>query len=146
MNDDSFDYTKVPHGFLHCGASHCAKSATCLRHLAYCHLPSRLESFRMLNPCRTVEGEAACKYFLPDEPVRYARGFMRTVKALTLGVAGTFRNRAISCLGRKNYYLTRRGERLLSPSEQQQIVHIARSLGVELDEYFDDYVFEHRWA
>ena len=22
----------------------------------------------------------------------------------------------------------------------------ARSLGVELDEYFDDYVFEHRWA
>lgn len=100
----------------------------------------------MLNPCRTVEGEAACKYFLPDEPVRYARGFMRTVKVLTLGVAGTFRNRAISCLGRKNYYLTRRGERLLSPSEQQQIVHIARSLGVELDEYFDDYVFEHRWA
>ena len=41
--------------------------------------------------------------------------------------------------------MKRKGETLLSPAEQQQVVALARKLGVRLDEYFDGYVEEYDW-
>ena len=51
----------------------------------------------------------------------------------------------ISYLGRKNYYLKRRGGSPLSPAEQQYIVALAKELGVVLEEYFDGYVESYNW-
>ena len=37
----------------------------------------------------------------------------------------------------------RKGETLLSPTEQQQVIAIARNLGLQRAEYFDAYVEEY---
>ena len=49
----------------------------------------------------------------------------------------------IGSWGVRRYYQKRKGETLLSPAEQQQVVALARKLGVRLDEYFDGYVEEY---
>ena len=53
--------------------------------------------------------------------------------------------RLIGSWGVRRYYQKRKGETLLSPAEQQQVVALARKLGVRLDEYFDGYVEEYDW-
>ena len=89
--------------------------------------------------------KGTCKLYRPNTKIQNAIGFMRTVNALTLRVVDTFRLRMISYLGRKNYYLKRRGGSPLSPAEQQYIVALAKELGVVLEEYFDGYVESYNW-
>mgnify|MGYP006979106524 CR=1 FL=1 len=43
----------------------------------------------------------------------------------------------------RRYYQKRKGETLLSPTEQQQVIAIARNLGLQRAEYFDAYVEEY---
>ena len=86
-----------------------------------------------------------CKYYRSNEKVRYAKGFLCTAGALAVSVSGTFRCRLIGSWGVRRYYQKRKGETLLSPAEQQQVVALARKLGVRLDEYFDGYVEEYDW-
>jgi len=52
----------------------------------------------------------------------------------------------IEYMGRKNYYLKRRGDMNLSPVEQRRIIAVAKELGVSLDEYFDGYVEDYNWG
>lgn len=77
--------------------------------------------------------------------MRYAKGFMCTINALTVRVANTFRYRMIGYLGRKNYYLKRSGKLALTPAEQQWIINTAKELGVIQSEYFDSYIVEYNW-
>ena len=86
-----------------------------------------------------------CDYFCSNEKVRYAKGFMCTINALTVRVANTFRYRMIGYLGRKNYYLKRSGKLALTPAEQQWIINTAKELGVIQSEYFDSYIVEYNW-
>lgn len=70
---------------------------------------------------------------------------MRTVNALTVSVADSFRYRMISLFGRKNYYLKRKGALTITPAEQRKVVAVAKELGVVLADYFDGYVEEYNW-
>jgi hypothetical protein len=72
--------------------------------------------------------------------VRYAKGFIHTAEAISVGQSGTFRYRLIGLWGIRRYYQKRKGETLLSPTEQQQVIAIARNLGLQRAEYFDAYV------
>ena len=45
--------------------------------------------------------------------------------------------------GIRRYYQKQKGETLLSPEEQQQVIAIARNLGLQQTEYFDAYVEEY---
>lgn len=143
---DSFDYSQVPFAFGHCAGAGCDKADTCLRHIAFCHAPADCAFLSTLNPRKQAEMQGKCEYYLSDEPVRYAKGFLRTVNALTVGMADTFRWRVIGHLGRKNYYHFRRGGKLLSPAEQQYIMRVAKDLGLMLDDYFDAYISGYHWG
>lgn len=98
-----------------------------------------------MNPNRLKAQDGACDYYRSDEKVRYARGFMCTINALTVRVADTFRYRMIGYMGRKNYYLKRKGGINLSPADQQQVIAVAKELGVIRKDYFDGYVEEYNW-
>lgn len=82
-----------------------------------------------MNPNRLKAQDGACDYYRSDEKVRYARGFMCTINALTVRVADTFRYRMIGYMGRKNYYLKRKGGINLSPADQQQVIAVAKGAG-----------------
>lgn len=143
--EDTFDYSQVPYGFGHCAATGCDKAATCLRHIALRYAPEERTFPPTLNPQKLEAMQGKCDYYVSNEPVRYAKGFLRTVNALQVGVADTFRWRLIGRMGRKNYYHSRRGARLISPEEQRYIIGVARELGLQLDDYFDTYVFTYHW-
>ena len=127
MKEETFDYSKVPHNFGLCATDTCPYTDTCLRRIAY-----------------TIESTAGkCKYYCSNKKVRYAKGFIHTAEAISVGQSGTFRYRLIGLWGIRRYYQKRKGETLLSPTEQQQVIAIARNLGLQRTEYFDAYVEEY---
>ena len=143
--DKPFDYSEVPFNIGLCAAESCPNAATCLRQIAFKYVPEEVLFPSILNPRIIAKTKGKCKYYRPDTKIRLAKGFMRTVNALTLCEADSFRSRMIALLGRKNYYLKRKGGAPLSPTEQQRIVAIAKHSGVVLDEYFDEYIESYNW-
>lgn len=143
--NESFDFSLVPYTFGLCVAEGCPRAATCLRRIALEHAPAKRVFLPIMNPNRLKAQDGACDYYRSDEKVRYARGFMCTINALTVRVADTFRYRMIGYMGRKNYYLKRKGGINLSPADQQQVIAVAKELGVIRKDYFDGYVEEYNW-
>lgn len=143
--DKLFDYSEVPFNFGLCAAEDCPNATTCLRQIAFKYIPEDIIYPSILNPKIIAKMKGKCKYYCPDTKIRLAKGFMCTVNALTLKEADSFRIRMISLLGRKNYYLKRKGGAPLYPTEQQRIVTIAKKSGVVLDEYFDEYIESYNW-
>ncbi|WP_455585137.1 DUF6078 family protein [Bacteroides sp.] len=143
--ETSLDYSKAPHNFGICATANCPHANTCLRSIMYNHVPANVAFPPTLNP-KTIETmEEKCRYYLPMEKTRYAKGFVRTLDALTVCMSGTFRNTLISRWGYRKYYQKRKGETLLSLAEQNQVVALAKKLGVQLEDYFDAYVDGYRW-
>ena len=121
------------------------QASTCLRQIALKHAPAN-KVFAANYESKPYKGhKRKCDYFCSNEKVRYAKGFMCTINALTVRVANTFRYRMIGYLGRKNYYLKRSGKLALTPAEQQWIINTAKELGVIQSEYFDSYIVEYNW-
>ncbi len=135
---ENFDYSVVPRGFGHCMAS-CPQAATCLRHIAYEHLPADKAFVWMLVPHMAGQAQGKCKYYCPNAKVRYAKGFARIIDELSVKQAAAFRERMIGKMGRKNYYASRKGDRLLPPAEQKQVRSVLRSLGAPDENCFDGY-------
>ena len=143
--EESFGFSKVPYYFGMFAAENSPKATTCLRQIALKHAPEDMIFLRIMNPNTLKKMKGACKLYRPNNKIINALGFMRTVNALTLNVADTFRLRMTTFLGRKNYYLKRKGGAPLSPAEQQYVVALAQELGVVLEEYFDGYVESYNW-
>ena len=143
--EEPFDYSQVPFTFGMCAAENCPQASTCLRQIALKHAPANKVFLPIMNPNHIKGIKEKCDYFCSNEKVRYAKGFMCTINALTVRVANTFRYRMIGYLGRKNYYLKRSGKLALTPAEQQWIINTAKELGVIQSEYFDSYIEEYNW-
>ncbi len=120
--EEPFDYSQVPFTFGMCAAENCPQASTCLRQIALKHAPANKVFLPIMNPNHIKGIKEKCDYFCSNEKVRYAKGFMCTINALTVRVANTFRYRMIGYLGRKNYYLKRSGKLALTPAEQQWII------------------------
>ena len=140
MKDTS--YSKIPSNYGLCAAN-CPRGDTCLRRIAYDRIPANVVFPPTLH-LKAIEAMAGkCKYYRSNEKVRYAKGFIHTAEAISVGQSGTFRYRLIGLWGIRRYYQKRKGETLLSPTEQQQVIAIARNLGLQRTEYFDAYVEEY---
>lgn len=145
MKEEKFDYSKVPYNFGLCAAADCSRADTCLRRITYDQAPEDESFLVTLNPKKIKAMADKCEYYCSSEKVRFAKGFVGTTEALPVCVASTFRYRLIGNWGVRRYYLKRKGETLLSPEEQRQVVALARELGLERKEYFDGYVETYRW-
>lgn len=143
--NEPFDFSLVPYTFGMCMAEECPRGETCLRRIALLHAPAKRDFLPILNPnqLKTMNGD--CPHYCSNEKVRFARGFMCTINALTVRSADSFRYKMIGLLGRKNYYLKRKGELNITLDEQKRITYIAKQLGVVLDDYFDGYVEAYNW-
>ncbi len=140
-----FDYNEVPFSFGHCAVSTCPKRETCLRFIAWQQAPTSRPFLSLIN-VRYLEARGnKCDMYLSNAPVRYARGFIHLTKVLPVAAADRFRYRMIGQFGRKVYYQMRKGERLIHPDEQQLIVSLVKSLGVEIADCFDAYEEAYDW-
>ena len=89
--------------------------------------------------------EGDCPHYRSNRKVRYAKGFIGILENLPYKQMQTVILHLMSYLGRRTYYRSRKGERLLSPSEQQRILNILKSCGVTAPQEFDAYVEDYDW-
>lgn len=136
---EPIDFSKMPNAFRMCNVADCKQAETCLRRLAYEAYTSEKPFINMLNPkCMAVQ-KGKCPYYLNCEPVRRARGFIRTVNAISSGKLNSFRLSAMARMGYRRYYRARKGEVLLTKAEEDLIVNLANRYGLQMESYFDTY-------
>ncbi len=146
INHD-FDFSKVPSWYVLCTNNTCEHQEKCLRHLAGKHASEDLELATCVMPKTLKNG--ACRWLDEATTERWAAGFTHLYDKEMKKDYTMMRKSITSYLhGCKAYYQYMRGEKALSPVQQQWIRDHVRSYGydweVEFDRYFEDYVYHHQ--
>lgn len=136
---------QVPDNYPVCLNSQCSKATTCLRQLAGQAVAADVKFLFVINPKHQATLGQDCPYFRPDTKVYYAKGFIKILDHLPVCEMKKVVSSLISHFGQRTYYRIRKGERLLSPSEQRVILNIFKRCGVTGTPEFDAYVEDYEW-
>ena len=142
----TIDLSTMPRTFGMCNQAECNKANTCLRHYAYKLIGDKVPFINTLNPKWLACQNDECSQYLSNQPIRRARGFICTIKAIPIGKAEGFRLSAINKMGYRRYYQCRKGEILLTKNEENLIISLANRCGVVLNNYFDNYEDVYLWS
>ena len=137
--------TLVPLNYTLCIKSDCPKAAMCLRYKATLMIPADVMKWSILSPAYLAQTEGECPHYRTAEKVRYARGFVRMMSTLTVTQAHAFKGDIIATFGMNMYYRMRRGDRLITPTEQEAIYQMLEQQGVTARPEFDAYVEGYLW-
>ncbi|WP_455967331.1 DUF6078 family protein [Bacteroides fluxus] len=144
----------VPNGYDYCfaGKDKCPKAATCLRAIAAQLLSEsedeQPETVRAVNPfyVERLPDYSSCGRYRSSEPLRYAKGMSRLFDEIPLKQVSIVRLRVMGCFSCERYYYhCRKGERLITPEEQQRIVGVFNRAGIGTKPKFDSYEYGLAW-
>lgn len=144
MNDE-FDYSKVPHGFVHCLQSQCPQAAACLRRLAAANAPRTLPAVQAVNPLSLPGDLAKCPYCLPVRKVRIAWGIKGILNRLPFEDARAIRRILIEHFTKTRFYRMQRKESCLLPDEQEYVRRLFLRYGVTEEPAYEYYTEEYDW-
>ena len=136
---------EVPNNYTLCIKNDCPKAATCLRHVAVKMMSSEVQRWSIISPAYLAQTEGECPVYRSAEKVQYARGFVRMMSALTVKQAHAVKENIVATFGMNMYYRMRRGERLITPAEQEEIYALLEKQGVSERPEFDAYVEDYLW-
>lgn len=142
MPDYPFNFNDIQPSWALCFNDSCPHREHCMRHFAGRHLPNG----RLIGPAVYPKAlqDDRCQYFVEKRVVRAAWGFSQLFKDIKLKDNTQLRNSIKSYLGgHGTYYRYMKGERTLSPEQQEWILDLFRRHG-----YTDNLVFDHykdRW-
>ncbi len=146
-------YQDLPHNYLHClaGNEACPRKDTCLRAIAARMLEESGAAspvgIQIINPnvARKVAGEE-CPYYRDSTPVKFARGMSRLFDDVPAGKVDTLRSKVIGCFSSRSiYFFSRKGERLITPEEQQAIARVFQKYVPGVEPKYDAYVTDTLW-
>ena len=135
----------VPNNYTLCIKGDCPKAANCLRHVSVAMMPTEVQKWSILSPAYLAQMEGECPHYRSAEKVQYARGFVRMMSAMTVHQAHAFKGNIIAEFGMNMYYRMRRGERLITPTEQEEIYQMLEQQGVTTRPEFDAYEKDYLW-
>ena len=141
----TIDPSQIPFDYTFCLKHDCSKADTCLRQLAYQVYPDTMNYCRMVNPKRLENIEEECPFYKSDEKVDFAQGFLNILGDIPGKLSGKVFNAATIHFGRRTYYRMRKGERLMTPDEQQEFIYLLKSCGVKEPQPFDVYISDYVW-
>ena len=136
---------EVPTNYTLCIKSDCPRAAMCLHYKATQMIPADVMKWSILSPAYLAQTEGECPHYRTAEKVRYARGFVRMMSTLTVTQAHAFKGDIIATFGMNMYYRMRRGDRLITPTEQEAIYQMLEQQGVTARPEFDAYVEGYLW-
>ena len=136
---------KVPTNYTLCIKRDCPKAETCLHHVATQMMPAEVMKWSILSPAYLAQTEGECPHYRSAEKVRYARGFVRMMSALTVKQAHVVKDSIVATFGMNMYYRMRRGERLITPTEQEAIYQMLEQQGITTRPEFDAYIEDYLW-
>lgn len=144
----------VPDGYEYCfaGNGKCPKASSCLRAIA-AQLLSESEapqpqSVRAVNPfyVGSLSGSSTCARYRSSEQLHYARGMTHLFDEVPTKLLFTVRHRVMGCFSCERYYYhCRKGERPISPEEQQRIARVFKAIGIGTKPKFDHYEYAVAW-
>lgn len=143
----------IPKDYIYCPAVDgvCPRAPQCLRAIAYRQLtatetPTKPGPIRIVHPACVANATDGCEYYRDSTPVRFARGMTKLFDEIPHRLEADIRRRIMSCFSCRSYYFqSRKGERLITPKEQQDIANVFRRAGMKAEPEFDDYVEETYW-
>ena len=143
MQDAPFNYDEVPAYYIHCFAD-CPAANTCLHALAggaanddvvSCYVPDRIPR------CGTE-----CPHYQDSSPVAYGCGLMNFIDSIPHGKMRTIVAGLHRIFGtERQYYRARKGERLITPEQQEKINALASRNGFPTPVEYDSLVMKRRW-
>ena len=142
---EKIDFAKVPYQYAMCLNRQCPQANTCLRQLTEQSVPENIEHWVIISPKLLANIKGYCPHYRSNTKVRYAKGFIGILDCIPHKQMQTVVAHLMGYLSRRTYYRTRKGERLLSPAEQQHILNILKNCGVTYPEKFDAYIEDYDW-
>ena len=136
---------KVPNNYTLCIKGECPKATTCLRYAATRMMEADVQRWNILSTAYLAQFGSNCPHYRSGEKVRYARGFSRMMSALTVKQAHVVKDSIVATFGMNMYYRMRRGERLITPTEQEAIYQMLEQQGITTRPEFDAYVEDYLW-
>ena len=142
---EKLDFSEVPYQYSMCLNQLCPKANTCLRQLAEQSVPEKVQHWTIISPKCLAAVQGDCPYYRSNTKVRYAKGFIGILESLPHKQMESVIIHLMSFFSRRTYYRVRKGERLLSPAEQQQVLNILKYCGVTQPPKFDEYIEAYDW-
>lgn len=139
---EKFNYNEVPRNFGHCCEKECVMSDRCLRAVAWKHISKETAVVNVVNPAQT-DKEGNCRFFKDAGKVFFAKGFRNMQKKMYPEQYAEFSRMLMMHFGRNAFFVRRRGEMLMSPSEQEIVRKALNECGAKANMDFDDYVEKH---
>ncbi len=143
--ETQINFSQVPFGYPVCMNRECVHASSCLRQLIERIVPTHIQQLTIVNPNYLASIEGSCPYYRPAVKVYFAKGFMGMLESLPYKQMRTIASSLLSLFGRRTYFRVRKGERLLSPDEQQKVLYILKRHGVSEPPEFDAYIEEYDW-
>lgn len=136
---------EVPHNYTMCVYNECPLAENCLRRLAFDCQPETEVSLKVINPKCISPSADGCSHYRPAKKLRYAKGFVNILESLPKKVWKAVGYKLQLLFHGRTYYRVRKGERLLSPQEQQAIIYLLKEGGMTEIPDFDAYVEDYAW-
>ena len=137
--------TDIPSDYPICEKADCPKAAHCLHQIAYAPLRKREPILKLINLDFCKPGDS-CSFYRSSEPVRYAYGFAHFQEEMLPRQYDCFCTILRSHYGRTAFYDRRRGDKPLSPKEQELVWQAARKAGVTRKLQFSRYEERIDWS
>ncbi len=139
-------YLQMPRNYLLCLNGGCPRANTCLRQLVVRSIPADKPHWLIISPHYLAAlQERDCPFYRSAAKARFAKGYVRLLENLPYKQMQAVISQLISCFSQRTYYRIRKGERLLSPAEQQQVLNILEKCGTDHPQEFDAYVGQYDW-
>ena len=133
-----FNFSDVPVSWLLCFCEGCPRHAECLRYAAGQYVPNDLTWGPSVYPVAWHQG--SCQHFKPIRIIHAAYGFKQLFQEVKQKDYTPLREQMKAYLGgHGTYYRYNRGERLLTPEQQQWILNLFARYGYKENLAFDYY-------
>ena len=136
---------EIPINYTLCIKGECPKAETCLHHVATQMMPAEVQTWSIISPAYLAQIEGECPHYRSAEKVQYARGFVQMMSSLTVKQANAMKDGIVSKFGMNMYYRMRRGDRLITPTEQESIYQLLEQQGITTRPEFDAYEKDYLW-
>jgi len=115
--------------YLVCFIEGCPLHHECLRWLVGQYTDTKLISQISINPLNPKMGREDCEMFRKNQRVVMKRGLTHLYDDMPARIEKRIRQLLIQFWGRKKYFETRKGERLITPEMQDDVVDACRHHG-----------------
>ena len=112
-----------------CFIDHCPLHDQCLRWLVGQHFSPVPFVCTSISPRHPNAGTGQCEMFRSSQRVIMKRGLTRLYLDMPKSMEDNIRRLLIGWWGRKHYYQMRRGDRLITPDQQQDVADACRQSG-----------------